>query len=107
MNVNELRTAWEIKIDGKDIEARCKRIPLCYYCSLPENGGEKVKLRGWSINPQNFELIPNSGDKNAYALDTVVRCPVCGSCEIFGIALSKEEYDKMMGIIHGQLAGKN
>lgn len=98
---------WEVQRDGEDITVTCHQTPTCHYCALPENGGERINMHGWSMRLQNFEVRPNSGVKDAHALDTTVWCPNCGSCEVFGVAITKDEYDGMKGVLNGQLARKS
>jgi len=106
---NKLRRTWEVEINEEtnDVSVTCKLIPTCFLCSLPENGGRKVYMDGWALRPQNFELEPGSGVKDAYALDTTVTCPVCGSCEVFGTAISKREYEAIRRVLNEQLAKKS
>jgi hypothetical protein len=47
----------------------------------------------------NFDLYPYSGKKDCYACDIEVRCPACGWHDVFGVAASKEQYEKALKVV--------
>jgi len=64
----------------------CDFIPKCLYCNAPMNP-DTVKL-------SNFQINDGTGEKNAHATDVEVCCPDCGCWITFGVAISKERFEK-------------
>ena len=77
---------WKVTIDGEDVIVDCLERPLCYLC-----GAELVP---WNVKKLKFSSIPYSGEYDCRAMDIETVCSCCHCEEIFGIAISHDEFDR-------------
>lgn len=81
---------WEVKHEGDSVFVDCRFRPTCPHCSIPVDVLQAKLL--------NFDLVPYSGKRDAHAIDTECICPKCGYWDVFGVALSKDEYKALRKI---------
>lgn len=77
---------WKVTISGEDVFVDCKERPTCYLC-----GAELVP---WNVKKLKFSSVPYSGDYDCRAVDIETVCSNCCCEEIFGIAVTHEEFEK-------------
>ena len=66
-------------------------IPMCPYHEEEEMKFVESKLLKFALEYE--------GDPDSHAVDVVVMCPECGYTDVFGVAISKEHWDKVQGKI--------
>ena len=66
----------------------CNFIPRCLYCNAP--------MGFYNAKPMNFPINDGTDERNAYATDVEVLCPECGCWSTFGVAISKEHFERTM-----------
>jgi len=72
---------------------RCKFTPHCWFC--------ETFMEFSNIKVHNFEV---SGIENrSFAMDVEMICPKCGSWDVFGVAISRSQYEK----IYKEITGKD
>ena len=78
---------WKIEQKDGDVYISSSADIFCYLCD--------EKMEPTHANKLMFDSVPYSGEKDCYAVDMYAECPSCHMEEIFGIALSKVEFDMM------------
>ena len=48
----------------------------------------------YNAKPMNFPINDGTEERNAYATDVEVLCPECGCWSTFGVAISKEHFER-------------
>ena len=81
---------WSLDDSYDEVEIVCNMVPKCLFCDVP--------MEVWNIKKLNFDIIRGSGDKSGHAMDIEVVCPECHLEDIFGVALSEDEYGKVRAI---------
>ena len=79
---------WEISDDHGQPEIICHMVPKCQFCDTP--------MEVWQIKRLHFDIVHGSGDKLGHAMDVILHCPNCHLECVFGVALSKSEYAKVI-----------
>ena len=64
---------------------------LCYYCF--------VELLPMGAKLQEFE-IEKGAIKQSHAVDIFYRCPECGLQQVFGVAITEEQYEQVKPMAH-------
>ena len=83
---------WVVEEQGNDILIDCHTQSLCPF----DGSGEKLL----TSKLLNFDLVPGSGEKDAHAIDMECRCQECGHWDIFGVALSESEHNKLYAVLN-------
>ena len=77
---------WKLDYDDSHIDViwTSENHPKCRFCDVHLIGHMLKKMR-----------IKDIGDYDGHALDIECICPKCGLMQIFGIAISEEDFNKI------------
>ena len=81
-------SVWTISFDNDEFRADCQFRPECDFCGIP--------LIVHKTMPKCMKLNKEDETHFGHALDVIFSCPECGGAEIFGVALSEEEYGRFL-----------
>ena len=70
---------------------RCKFHPKCYFCG--------ARLRLFDTGLLDFPLDENKPEKRSHAVDCNFMCPECGWRSIFGVAVSKKHWGRLLKML--------
>ena len=76
--------------DNTPPELTCAFMPDCIFCR-----GNMVVTNATTYKVQMTGQ--NDPEPQGRAIDIIMRCPLCGYIEAFGVALSKDESEKING----------
>ena len=66
---------------------QCLFWPKCRHCG--------TKQEFWTAKPLNFSINDGDDVARSHAIDIEVICPKCGYWKPFGVAVSKEHFEKV------------
>jgi len=88
---------WSMRLQKNgDIMLDCSEVVYCEFCL---NTGFVTQMELFIMKFLNFDLDPKGTEMTSHAIDVEMRCPACGFHEVFGVAVSKEEYDRAIQTI--------
>ena len=73
---------------------RCKFTPHCHFCG--------AFMEFSNVKVHNFE-VPGLKERS-FAMDVEVLCPKCGSWDVFGVAISRSQYERLYKEIAGKIS---
>lgn len=88
--------AWKIEAIDDFLRINCNFQDYCRHC---RNDGTLNYMKLFMIKFLNFDLEPGSGKMDAHAFDMELRCAACGFHDVFGVAVSKEQYEQGLKVV--------
>ena len=88
--------SWTVEKRNGQVHITCGFAPQCEMC---QNMGFGVQMAMFLIKFLKFDLNPEGNNPTSHALDMEMRCPACGFHEVFGVAVSKEEFDGTLEVV--------
>ena len=82
---------WKVVDNGTFSGLEADFQPVCHYCLTPMESS-CIKLVHFPLNEPAYWL---KGQRNGRAIDCECECPRCGYWETFGVAVSKEHWNKV------------
>lgn len=95
---------WRVRDNGTWAHLEADFQPMCRHCGS-EMATTNLKLLRFPLNEPAYWL---RREINGHAVDVNVRCVECGYKRIFGVALAKEDWEKLYGKAEAEFKmGKN